>query len=90
MPVPIFRLTLSRFTGNPAAVVEVPLCGHATLASAWVVLERLRQERQSVAFLTRSGPPRVRRHGPACSLDFSSKPATRIGCVPYLEGQVEV
>ena len=30
--------------------VEVPLCGHATLASAAVVMERLRPGRKSVVF----------------------------------------
>src|ERR1700678_2998446 len=45
---------------TPAA--EVPLCGHATLASAALVLERLEPERTSVVFHTASGPLTVRRH----------------------------
>merc|ERR1719446_1673052 len=36
--------------------VEVDMCGHATLASAALVLERLQPEWPSVTFLTRSGP----------------------------------
>src|SRR5258708_2932907 len=36
--------------------VEVPLCGHATLASAAVVMERLEPSRQSVVFKSASGP----------------------------------
>ncbi len=44
--------------------VEVPLCGHATLASAAVVMERLDTARNSVVFQTLSGPLHVRReHG---------------------------
>ncbi len=39
--------------------VEVPLCGHATLASAWVVFERLARERTEV---------RSRRAGAASSV----------------------
>lgn len=35
---------------------EVPLCGHATLASAAVVLERLESDRNSVIFHSASGP----------------------------------
>jgi PhzF family phenazine biosynthesis protein len=35
--------------------VEVPLCGHATLASAWVVSERLDPGCQNVVFHTASG-----------------------------------
>lgn len=41
--------------------VEVDMCGHATLASAAVVLERLKPEWPSVTFNTRSGPLSVRR-----------------------------
>jgi predicted PhzF superfamily epimerase YddE/YHI9 len=40
---------------------EVPLCGHATLASAAVVMERLEPGRCSVVFLSVSGPLTVRR-----------------------------
>ncbi|MGH7540626.1 MAG: PhzF family phenazine biosynthesis protein, partial [Gemmatimonadota bacterium] len=38
---------------------EVDLCGHATLASGWVVLRRLEPGRRSVRFRTRSGELRV-------------------------------
>jgi len=41
--------------------VEVELCGHATLASAHVVLGRLRPGEDSVTFQSRSGPLRVTR-----------------------------
>jgi PhzF family phenazine biosynthesis protein len=41
--------------------VEVPLCGHGTLASAAVVLERLEPAREQVVFHTASGPLTVRR-----------------------------
>src|SRR5206468_11755314 len=37
-------------------VTEVPLCGHATLASAAVVMERLEPGRRSVVFHSASGP----------------------------------
>src|SRR6187402_2221814 len=50
--------------------VEVPLCGHATLASAAVVLERLDPRRNSVTFLSASGALVVRRSGPGYSMDF--------------------
>src|SRR5690348_8881109 len=36
--------------------VEVPLCGHATLASSAVVMERLEPERMRVVFQSASGP----------------------------------
>lgn len=41
--------------------VEVPLCGHATLASAAVVMERLAPQRKRVVFHTASGPLEVSR-----------------------------
>ncbi len=34
---------------------EVDLCGHATLASAWLLLEELDRELETVSFMTRSG-----------------------------------
>lgn len=40
---------------------EVDLCGHATLASAWLIFGELDPELKSVAFETRSGTLRVER-----------------------------
>ena len=42
---------------------EVPLCGHATLASAAVVMERLEPGRTSVVFHSASGPLPVTAEG---------------------------
>ena len=42
---------------------EVPLCGHATLASAFVVFTEIAPERESVEFHTKSGTLTVRRNG---------------------------
>jgi hypothetical protein len=47
--------------------VEVPLCGHATLASAAVVMERLEPARSSVVFHSASGPLKVNRRMRATS-----------------------
>src|SRR5207244_2034777 len=49
---------------------EVDLCGHATLASAWVVLQRLEPSAPSVTFHTRSGPLIVARDGDRYSMRF--------------------
>lgn len=57
--------------------VEVPLCGHATLASAAVVLERLAPAREQVVFHSASGPLTVRRSAIGYVMDF---PVRR--CVP--------
>lgn len=40
---------------------EVDLCGHATLASAWLLFEKLEPELKTVAFETRSGTLTVQR-----------------------------
>lgn len=53
---------------------EVPLCGHATLASAWVVFERLEPGRTRVIFQSQSGPLPVVRVGERLVLDFPVKP----------------
>lgn len=44
-------------------VEEVPLCGHATLASGWVVLNQLEPARSAVRFLGKSGELVVARDG---------------------------
>jgi predicted PhzF superfamily epimerase YddE/YHI9 len=50
--------------------VEVPLCGHATLASAAVVMERLERGRDAVTFHSASGPLAVRRCGAGYTMSF--------------------
>ena len=50
--------------------VEVPLCGHATLASAAVVMERLEPGRDAVVFHSASGPLKVRRIAAGYVMDF--------------------
>ncbi len=58
--------------------VEVPLCGHATLASAAVVMERLEPGRAAVTFHTVSGPLPVRRSGAGYVMDFPVRRTTPI------------
>ncbi|HEX8853080.1 MAG TPA: PhzF family phenazine biosynthesis isomerase, partial [Pyrinomonadaceae bacterium] len=43
--------------------VEMDLCGHATLASAYVIFERLDRSAERVTFETRSGALTVARDG---------------------------
>jgi predicted PhzF superfamily epimerase YddE/YHI9 len=50
--------------------VEVPLCGHATLAAAAAVLERLEPGRDAATFHSASGPLAVRRSGAGYAMDF--------------------
>jgi PhzF family phenazine biosynthesis protein len=49
---------------------EVPLCGHATLASAAVVMERLEPGRNRVVFHSVSGPLTVNRTDAGYIMDF--------------------
>src|SRR5580765_5857066 len=57
--------------------VEVDLCGHATLAAAHVLFERLEPGLGEVEFASRSGLLWVSRDGQRLALDFPSQPATR-------------
>src|SRR5690349_21729139 len=43
--------------------LEVDLCGHATLAAAWVVMNVMEKRLKQVAFSTRSGTLRVAKAG---------------------------
>jgi predicted PhzF superfamily epimerase YddE/YHI9 len=62
--------------------VEVPLCGHATLASAAVVMERLDPTRRDVVFHSASGPLAVERTERGYRMDFPARPSERMQRVP--------
>ncbi len=55
---------------TPAA--EVPLCGHATLASAHVLFTHLGFAKPEITFQTKSGPLSVGREGDLYVMDFPS------------------
>lgn len=57
-------------------VAEMDLCGHATLATAHVILNILGHPSNKVAFETRSGPLIVERSGELLSMDFPAQPST--------------
>jgi PhzF family phenazine biosynthesis protein len=54
--------------------LEVDLCGHATLASAHILLGVLEPDLEEVVFSTRSGPLTVRRQEGRLAMDFPSRP----------------
>src|SRR3954454_1710552 len=54
--------------------VEVPLCGHATLASGHVLFTELGAAADLLTFDTQSGPLTVRRKDGAYEMDFPSHP----------------
>jgi PhzF family phenazine biosynthesis protein len=55
-------------------VAEVDLCGHATLASGWLVLHDLEPGRKRVTFQSKSGPLRVDLEDDRLVLDFPARP----------------
>jgi len=55
--------------------VEVDLCGHATLASGFVIFYYLDPAAQSVSFQTKSGALIVRREGDLLAMDFPARKA---------------
>ena len=54
--------------------VEIDLCGHATLASAFILFSQLNHRGDSVRFHSKSGPLTVSRSGEVLTLDFPSRP----------------
>jgi PhzF family phenazine biosynthesis protein len=69
---------------------EVPLCGHATLASAAAVMERLEPGRDRVVFHTASGPLTVNRADSGYVMDFPARPSERIPAPPGLAAALGV
>ena len=53
---------------------EVPLCGHATLATAHLLLNVFESKANQVVFDTLSGELRVERDGDRLAMDFPAKP----------------
>lgn len=58
--------------------LEVKLCGHATLASAFVLFEFLEPGRERVTFETMSGRLSARREGDRLSMDFPAIGSARV------------
>jgi PhzF family phenazine biosynthesis protein len=58
--------------------IEVDLCGHATLAAAYVVLNYLQPDLDSVSFETQSGELVVTRDGDRLSVDFPARAPTPV------------
>ena len=66
---------------------EVVLCGHATLATACVLFDQLKYDRDSIEFITeKSGVLTVKRDGELIVMDFPALPASES---PVPEGLVK-
>ena len=66
--------------------IEMDLCGHATLASAFTLFRELNQPGPQVTFDSRSGPLVVTRRDDLLELDFPSRPATKAAVTAALVG----
>ena len=64
--------------------VEVDLCGHATLASAYVIMTMLEPGRREAHFETRSGELVVTREGDRFSMDFPARAPSECSVDPDL------
>lgn len=65
-------------------VCEVDLCGHATLASAYVLFHELNEPGDTVRFETKSGELAVRREGNLLAMNFPSRPPEPVEADPKL------
>ena len=65
---------------------EINLCGHATLACAYVILNFYEKEAAKVVFQTLSGDLAVERHGDLYEMDF---PAYELKPVPVTEQMID-
>jgi predicted PhzF superfamily epimerase YddE/YHI9 len=64
--------------------MEVDLCGHATLASAFVLFTELKHKGSEVTFHTRSGVMHAEWDGEKVMLDFPSRPGKASAAPPAL------
>lgn len=65
--------------------VEIDLCGHATLASAFVIRNFVNKNMENVNFFTKSGTLSVTYQSGLYEMDFPSRPPNQIDITPIVE-----
>ena len=65
--------------------IEVDLCGHATLASAFVLFNELGYEGEQIVFHSRSGALTVQKRGDLLEMDFPTDTISESDSSPLLE-----
>jgi len=70
--------------------MEVPLCGHATLGAAHVLIEELKLTAGPVTFDTKSGPLIVSKSGDGYEMDFPADPPKQTDVPEGLAGALGV
>jgi len=68
--------------------MEVDLCGHATLASAFAIFESVAPSTSAAVFHTKSGVLSVARRGDLLVMDFPSRPPQAVEPPPNLPGML--
>lgn len=66
-------------------ITEVPLCGHATLASAYVLFELYKEPVERLDFICKSGPLSVTRESGRLWLDFPAVVPSEVGMTRDVE-----
>ncbi|MGE8187320.1 PhzF family phenazine biosynthesis protein [Pseudomonas sp. NPDC086278] len=69
---------------------EVPLCGHATLASAHVLFDIYKEPAERLEFISKSGPLSVSREGGRLWLDFPAIEPAELGVTVEVERALNV
>jgi len=64
--------------------LEIELCGHATLASAYVLFEILKFDKPNIRFNTMSGPLYVKKEHGQLSMDFPVTEMKRVPSNPHI------
>ncbi len=62
--------------------LEIDLCGHATLASAFILYERLGYPKKQLVFYSKSGELIIRRDGDKFQMNFPSRMPVRVSEYP--------
>jgi PhzF family phenazine biosynthesis protein len=70
--------------------IEVDLCGHATLASAFIVFNFMEPELSSLKFSSKSGWLEVTRSAELISLNFPSRPGKKVDCPSILPAAMNI
>lgn len=85
-PIENGQYGLRWFTPN----MEVPLCGHATLATAHVIFNELKTEQSEIQFQTKSGILKVHKEGELYVMNFPANPLPEVITPSLLEDALGV
>lgn len=69
---------------------EFDLCGHATLASAYVLFQFVDKNAEHLVFSTQSGILEVTRNGTLLEMDFPSRPPKQIPVIDLMENALGI